>query len=91
LPVEDYLTVVKGFIGSYPNIFFQVPDSELGKFVALVESMQDEQDYAGLVTAYGVRRTSPDFWQLSDTLYDHYRQREPAAAGLFDLNRYENR
>ncbi len=91
LPVEDYLTVVKGFIGSYPNIFFQVPDSELGKFVALVEAMQDEQDYADLVTAYGMRRSSPDFWKLSDTLYDHYRQREPTAAGLFDLNRYENR
>ncbi len=91
LPVEDYLTVVKGFIGSYPNIFFQLPESEIGNFVALVESMQDEQDYASLVTAYGVRRTSPDFWQLSDTLLEHYRQIEPTSAGLFDLNRYENR
>jgi len=91
LQVEDYLTVVKGFIGSYPNIFFQVPDSELGDFVALVESMQDEQDYASLVTAYGVRRTSADFWKVSDTLLDFYRQREPTGAGLFDLNRYENR
>jgi hypothetical protein len=38
-----------------------------------------------------VRRTSPDFWKLSDTLHDYYRQREPATSGLFDLNRYENR
>ncbi|MEE4146732.1 MAG: fatty acid cis/trans isomerase [Halieaceae bacterium] len=91
LPVEDYLTVVKGFIGSYPNLFFQLPASELGTFVAQIETMQDEQDYARLVSDFGVRRTSPDFWQLSDTLYDYYRQASPAAAGLFDLNRYENR
>jgi hypothetical protein len=68
-----------------------LPESELGDFVALVESMQDQEDYAKLLSRYGVRRTSPDFWKLSDTLYDDYRQLEPAAAGLFDLNRYENR
>ena len=32
LPVEDYLTVVKGFIGSYPNIFFQLPEQRNRQF-----------------------------------------------------------
>ncbi|MCB1701469.1 MAG: fatty acid cis/trans isomerase [Halioglobus sp.] len=91
LPVEDYLTVVKGFVGSYPNIFFQVPEAELDRFVASIEALQSEDDYARLLSNYGVRRTSPRFWGLSDTLYDHYRQRQPIEAGLFDLNRYENR
>lgn len=91
LPVEDYLTVVRGFIGSYPNIFFQVPASELADFVAAIETMQNEADYAQLVSRFGVRRTAPGFWELSDTLHDNYRQRQPVEAGLFDLNRYENR
>ncbi len=33
IPQEDYLTVVKGFIGAYPNAFFQVQDQDLDDFV----------------------------------------------------------
>lgn len=91
IPVEDYLTVVRGFIGSYPNIFFQVPARQLGEFVASIETLRSEQDYASLLARYGVRRTDPRFWQLSDRFYQHYRDIAPVEAGLFDLNRYENR
>lgn len=91
LPVEDYLTVVKGFIGSYPNVFFQLPEEHLGSFVAAIEAMKTEEDYARLLSAYGVRRTSPAFWALSDMLYEYYKQEVPVEAALFDLNRYENR
>jgi hypothetical protein len=91
IPQEDYLTVVKGFIGSYPNVFFQVPDQELDNFVLQMESMRSAVDYAALVSRYGVRRTDSRFWPLSDALYTRYQQDYPREAGLFDLNRYENR
>ena len=91
IPVEDYLTVVRGFIGSYPNIFFQLRAQQLGEFVAAIETLGSEQDYAGLLQRYGVRRTDPRFWQLSDSLHQQYRDIAPVEAGLFDLNRYENR
>jgi len=91
LPVEDYLTVVRGFIGSYPNMFFRLREDQLGEFAAAIESMQSEEDYKLLALRFGVRRTAPDFWQLSDALYDNYLQQAPVEAGLFDLNRYENR
>jgi hypothetical protein len=91
IPVEDYLTVVRGFIGSYPNIFFQLPAQQLGEFVAAIETLRSEQDYASLLQRYGVRRTDPRFWQLSDSLHQQYRDIAPVEAGLFDLNRYENR
>lgn len=91
VPVEDYLTVVNGFIGSYPNIFFQLADSELDGFVAAIESLRTEGDYAQLVTSYGVRRTEPGFWEVSDSLYQYFERLAPTEAGLFDLNRYENR
>ena len=83
--------MVKGFVGSYPNIFFQLPAAELGEFVAAIGAMRDEGDYTRLVGRYGVRRTSPRFWELSDALYEYYLESEPTEAGLFDLNRYENR
>ena len=91
LPVEDYLTVVKGFIGSYPNMFFQMPEDQLGDFVAAIEAVRTETDYARLVDIYGVRRTAPWFWKLSDSFNDYYQRNTPIEAGIFDLNRYENR
>ena len=42
-------------------------------------------------TRYGVRRTAPWFWKLSDDINASYRASFPAEAGLFDLNRYQNR
>ena len=91
VPEEDYLTVVKGFIGAYPNVFFQVAESELDAFVNALKSMRDETDYATLVSIYGVRRNQSAFWPLSDKLYEHYLATQPREAGLFDVNRYENR
>jgi hypothetical protein len=91
LRVEDYLTVVKGFIGSYPNMFFQMPEEQLGDFVAAIEAVRTETDYARLVDTYGVRRTASWFWKLSDSFNDYYQRNAPIEAGIFDLNRYENR
>ena len=91
IPVEDSLTIVEGFIGSYPNMFFQVREDELERFTSDIVKLSNEQDYAALVSRYGVRRTSTWFWRLSDKLHTHYQQEYPVKAGLFDLNRYENR
>ena len=50
-----------------------------------------EDDYRRLVTLYGVRRNAPWFWRLSDRIYEHDQSANPREAGLFDLNRYQNR
>jgi len=91
VPQEDSLTVVKGFIGAYPNAFFQVPEDALGDFAAAIEGIRTEADYARLVTDYGIRRTDPRFWTVSDGMHARYEADSPREAGLFDLNRYENR
>ena len=91
VPQEDYLTVVKGFIGAYPNAFFQVSEERLADFAAAIENLRSEADYAGLVAVYGIRRTDPRFWSVSDRLRARYEESAPREAGLFDLNRYENR
>jgi len=91
VPQEDSLTVVNGFIGAYPNVFFEVPGEALADFAAAIEGMRSEADYARLVSDYGIRRTDARFWPMSDGLYSHYKATFPREAGLFDLNRYENR
>jgi hypothetical protein len=91
IPEEDYLTVVKGFIGSYPNVFFQLHEQDLDKFVEAIIGLRSEEDYAKLVERYGTRRNATWFWRLSDKFHAYYRKNHPIEAGLFDLNRYENR
>jgi hypothetical protein len=91
IPEEDYLTVVTGFVGSYPNVFFQVPEQNLEHFVTSITELENEDDYSALVDRYGTRRNATWFWRLSDKFHARYRRHHPVEAGLFDLNRYENR
>jgi hypothetical protein len=91
IPEEDGLTVARGFIGAYPNAFYRVERSRLAQFVAAVTTLQSEEDYRRFVERFGVRRTNPDFWRLSDQLNAAYRTRMPLEAGLLDYNRLENR
>jgi hypothetical protein len=91
LPAEDTLTVVDGFIGAYPNMFFQITEAQLEGFTLAIKAMNDPDDYTQLVQRYGVRRTAPWFWKISDEFYSSYKKSRSQEAGLFDLNRYQNR
>ena len=88
LPEEDTLTVAKGFIGAYPNYFFQVNERELAQFARDVQSMAKQEDYLALLSRYGVRRNASWFWRLSDKLHAMYRQQDAIEYGVLDYNRY---
>jgi hypothetical protein len=88
LPEEDSLTLVRGFIGAYPNYFFQVEEQELARFASAVAKMKSESDYTKLRERYGVRRNAPWFWRFVDKAHARYRWHDPLEYGLFDLNRY---
>jgi hypothetical protein len=91
LPEEDSLTVVRGFLGAYPNAFYHVAQAELENFVSAVEGLNSEKDYQALLSRFGVRRSDPDFWKHSDAIQAAYQNASPIEAGLFDYNRLENR
>ena len=57
----------------------------------IISSMRSESDYAQLLDEFGVRRTSPAFWQQSDAFHAAFEQNAPVAYGLFDYGRLENR
>ena len=90
-PQEDTLSVVPGFLGTYPNVFLTAKESDLGRFVSLISTMRNEEDYSNFLDNYGVRRTSPEFWQQSDAFHAAYQQDAPVEFGLFDYSRLENR
>lgn len=90
-PQEDYLTVVPGVLGAYPNAFFDVDVNELPEFKHQLANLKSEADYQVLANQYAVRRTYPRFWAFSDELQRYIKTHEPIAGGILDYNRFENR
>ncbi|WP_455199639.1 fatty acid cis/trans isomerase, partial [Kaarinaea lacus] len=88
---EDTIDIVVGFVGAYPNFFFEIKYEELDKFIELYAEIDSYEKYNALVEAYGVRRTNPKFWETSDWFYEKFKHDYPRYAGVFDLNRYQNR
>jgi hypothetical protein len=91
IPEEDTITVVPGFLGSYPNAFLVVKAEDLDRFVDTVAALRDETDYSALLDDFGIRRTSSDFWRQGDAFHAAFEADAPVEYGLFDYNRLENR
>ena len=91
VPDEDDITLVRGIIGAYPNAFMLVGEKQLPDFVKRIQGLTSEADYHTLRDHYGIRRTDPDFWQISDEIHAYYRATQPNDAGILDYNRLENR
>jgi hypothetical protein len=90
-PAQDNMTLVHGLLGSYPNAFWRVKETDLAKLVAQAEQINSEQDYAKLLDNFGVRRSAADFWAFSDKLNQLFMRRHPVDSGWLDYNRLENR
>ena len=91
LPNEDTLSIVRGVIGDYPNVYLSVDAAQLPDFVTAIQRIKTEQDYSQLLDQYGVRRSEPDFWAFSDKVLKLIKQEQPINGGLLDYNRLENR
>jgi hypothetical protein len=91
LVAEDSLTIANGVIGAYPNEFMRLKEADVSEFVKLVGLLRDEEDYSRLLDRFGVRRTDPTFWEISDQVHADYRKSEPIAFGVLDYSRYDNR
>ena len=88
---NDSLTLVQGFLGSYPDVFWQVNASDIPQVVKQLGEVKDESDYQHLLDKVGVRRTNPEFWSFSDELIRWSEARYPVDGGLLDYNRLEDR
>ncbi|MBA6412218.1 fatty acid cis/trans isomerase [Parahaliea sp. F7430] len=88
IPAEDELSIVSGFIGEHPNLFFQVHEKQLPSFAADLTTLSSQQDWQAFRERYAVSRNAPWFWQLSDKLHNKHRSADPIHNGLFDYNRY---
>lgn len=90
LPENDRITIVPGFVGSYPNFFFSVEKNRLGEFVNMIRSAKIETDVDHLYTEFGIRRTNPEIWQHADWFNNQHPKYRGLQAGLLDMSRYDN-
>jgi hypothetical protein len=88
---EDTIDVVQGFVGAYPNFFLELRLHDMQAFVGEYVAMDSFERYDAMIGKYGIRRSNPRFWQSVDWFQAKYRQDDPIYAGVFDLNRYQNR
>ncbi len=91
LPEENDVTIVPGFIGAYPDVFFVVEESDLDNFATALAALNNEESYRAFVDRYGVRRTNPEFWNETDWFQDAFLEIHGAKSGILDFSRLENR
>ena len=84
------MTVVPDCLGSYPNFFFDVKVADLDGFVSSMGAIVNAAGFRALAEKYGVRRSSPRFWETADWLQSRLVRSSPIEAGLLDLNRYDD-
>ena len=90
IPEENTVTLTKGLVGSYPNLFMQVQQQEIKQFVDQILSMKTQNDFSKLLDTFGIRRTDPKFWDHSDRIHKALYEDNPIEYGMLDYNRLEN-
>lgn len=90
LPKEDTLLALNGVVGAYPNAFYSLSEAELPDFVRAVSELSKGEDLTQLTESFGIRRTDPRFWPLSDELHREWRRSAPREAAILDYSRFEN-
>ncbi|MBO9446796.1 fatty acid cis/trans isomerase [Ruegeria sp. R14_0] len=89
-PQADVLSILPGIVGSYPNFFFKIRQDQLDPFVNAAKEVRSQVDWVKFAETYGLRRTSPEFWQTSDQVMAMFLANNPVQAGVLDLNRYKD-
>lgn len=89
-PELDTLTVFPGFLGSYPNFFFNVEKEKLSEFVEAIRNARTSKDKEDFYSKFGIRRSNPEIWQYTDWFNTQHKKYRNLNAGFFDLNRYHN-
>jgi hypothetical protein len=87
-PLKDEADFFVGFIGSYPNYFFDVKIEDLPDFFDLLHGFENRPDDRQRLDKYGVNRANETFWEEYDWFQKRFDTEDPIHSGRFDLNRY---
>ncbi len=85
---KDRADFIPGFIGSYPNIYFDLQEGEVAKFLRMLDTYTGTDKEAEWFWKVAVNRGRSDFWIQYDWFQKRFNEDQPVQSGLFDLNRY---
>ncbi|MGR9074072.1 MAG: fatty acid cis/trans isomerase, partial [Gammaproteobacteria bacterium] len=89
-PENDTVTVIPGFVGSYPNFFFSIKINQLNDFIEHLKQADTDAGMEFFYGRYGIRRNNPAIWEHYDWFNRQYKISRGRFAGIFDMNRYQN-
>ena len=95
-PERDTLSVNRGIVGSYPELFIDLRRSEVRAFLQAVYAIDSERGWAAFVDAHApdgeaihlIPRTSSSFWSFLDDLHDRSVREDSVRAGILDVSEY---
>ena len=90
-PKKDTINFVKGYVGSYPNLFASLSYKDLPEFFDMLHNFDGSAEYQLKFKKFFISRDDPKFWETFDWFQDDFNKSDPIHAGLLDLNRYYTR
>jgi hypothetical protein len=85
-PELDSISVVKGHIGAFPELFLEVPIAEAA--AAIQSGKTSKQARLAVRAKYEVPRNSPRFWQFIDDEHSRQLANNPLDSGIVDISEY---
>jgi len=92
-PARDTLSVYRGFVGAYPNLFLDVPAGLRDRFAADIAAIRTDRDWRRFRAQYAVKRNEQRVWEMFDWFQAWKTQRhpgvDPVEQGVSDLSQYQ--
>ncbi len=94
-PETDTLNLLPSIATSYPNLYFDIDETELQNAMNMlaqaINSPKKKELYEAFLQRYAVSRFHENFWEIHNWFNQYYTQQRPIEAGALDLNRYYSR
>ncbi|WGO98213.1 fatty acid cis/trans isomerase [Saccharophagus degradans] len=87
-PEQDYLSIQKGLVGSYPNLIFKVDESDINRFISALNTPDNDTEFRERMDEFILKRLDDNFWETVHAISNAEKNRNPISSGLLDLNRY---
>lgn len=85
-PELDSLSVIRGHIGGFPELFMNVPMSEVSKMVGA--DIATPEWRARVRSRFEVKRNTAAFWSFLDAEHDKALKANPLGSGIIDTSEY---
>ncbi len=91
-PDQDLLTLYRGFVGAYPNVFLELNEKQSATFISDIKKIENDKDWKQFVGKYGISRNSSHFWPFFDWIHqwkaNPHPGVDPVMQGIADVGQY---